>query len=186
MRARPGRSSRETATRLGRIQLRRWRRAWRIAASTGRISPISVSWRERLPKSAEIAAASRSAFFLTASLSLVRSLRRCCSGGAPSRANADRCASKVARMVTPPQLGFQYLAVIVLRQRFEKDVVPRTLESRDSRKAQSVELVHGHFLLGMGHHTGDDFLTPVSVRAADDGHFQNARVPQQNFLDLAG
>src|ERR1700683_3083987 len=90
-----------------------------------------------------------------------------------------------ALIVQFPQLSFQHFAVIVLRQRFEKDVSARTLEPRDGGKAQGVELVRGHFLLGVGHHTGDDFLTPVSMRTADDMHFQHARVTQQNFLDLA-
>src|SRR5580692_3152014 len=61
---------------------------------------------------------------------------------------------------------------------FEKDIVPRAFESRDGGNAQGVELVHRDFLLCVRHYAGDDFLTPVGVRAADDGHFQNARVPQ--------
>ena len=57
MAARAGLSSRPTGTRFGRIQRRRWLRAWRIADSTGKISASSVSWRERWPKSAEITVA---------------------------------------------------------------------------------------------------------------------------------
>ena len=43
------------ATRRGFIQRPRWRRVWRIADSTTKMSARSVSCRDRWPKSAEIA-----------------------------------------------------------------------------------------------------------------------------------
>src|SRR5512140_2590151 len=53
----PGSEWNAVPTRRLFIQRRRWLRAWAIAASTKNVSAMAVSWRERLPKSAEIASA---------------------------------------------------------------------------------------------------------------------------------
>src|ERR1043165_1372953 len=61
------------------------------------------------------------------------------------------------------QLGLQYLAIIVLRQRVDEHVVLRPLEARDLAEAQLVQLAGRH----VADHISDDHLAPFRVRAAD-------------------
>src|SRR5712691_21235 len=78
------------------------------------------------------------------------------------------------------QLRLQDLAVIVLRQRIDEDVVLRPLETRDARETERIEFVGAR----LAHHVGDDDLAPFGVRPADHRHFADFFVREQNFLDL--
>src|SRR5579863_10778869 len=65
------------------------------------------------------------------------------------------------------QLGLQYLAIVVLGQVFEEDVVARPLEPGDGVETERVQLGRGYFLRRARHHAGNDFFPPIGVRAAD-------------------
>src|SRR3954454_8600191 len=61
------------------------------------------------------------------------------------------------------QICFQDLAVIVLRQRVEEDIVLWPLEARNVRQAQRIELARLH----IADHIGDHDLAPFGMRPAD-------------------
>ncbi len=68
----PGWNHRLVGRRSGFIQPRRWRRAWRMPSSDGKISRSCVSWRDRLPKSREMASAHSPAWSFTSDSSRPR------------------------------------------------------------------------------------------------------------------
>src|SRR5512140_387946 len=86
----PGSEWNEVPTRRFLIQRPRWLRAWAIAASTKNVSAMAVSWRERLPKSAEIASA------MASSLSVTRRFIRS-SRSSRTAATGKLCAAKACR-----------------------------------------------------------------------------------------
>src|SRR2546429_30459 len=100
-------------------------------------------------------------------------------GAPPCPRHAD--ASPPALLVHLAQLGFQDLAVIVLRQRVDEDVILRPLEAGDVREAERIERLARR----AAHHIGDDALAPLAVGAADHGCLAHVRVLEQHLLDLA-
>src|SRR5258708_4776997 len=78
------------------------------------------------------------------------------------------------------QLGLQYLAVVVLRQRLDEAVFARALEARNVLETQRVELFafHRRFF----DDKGDHLLTPFLMRAADDRALGHRGMAQQDFL----
>src|SRR4029077_1548162 len=84
-----------------------------------------------------------------------------------------------------PQLGLQYLAVVVLRQGVDEAVVPRPLETCDVLEAERVELGLADGGAGAGDDEGDDLLARIRVRAADDRPLGDRGMAQHHLLDLA-
>src|SRR5688572_20709079 len=64
-------------------------------------------------------------------------------------------------------------------------VVARSLVARDILKAERVEILRADIRIRAWHDERDYFLAPIGMLAADDGAFENLRMRQQNFLDLA-
>src|SRR5947208_5876653 len=85
----------------------------------------------------------------------------------------------------PAQFGFQYLAVIVLRQGLDKAVLARPLEARDMVEAELVERGFRHLSFRLRDNKRDDLLAPIRVRSADDRGFDDIGMAQQDLLDLA-
>jgi hypothetical protein len=87
-----------------------------------------------------------------------------------------------------PQLGLQHLAVVVLRQRCDKNVVLRPLEAGDRCAAQAIEFparsVTSRRNAGPADDEGDHFLAPLGVGRPTTDTSATA-VAQQDFLDLA-
>src|SRR5580704_5110001 len=104
-------------------------------------------------------------------------------GSTPTRISFRAISASMGQYST--QLGLEHLAVIVLGQRIDKAVMPRALEARDVVEAQPVEFFGRDFRRRAGHDKGDDLLAPFGVRAADDRDFDDVRMAQQHFLDLA-
>src|SRR6202030_1560717 len=87
----------------------------------------------------------------------------------------------LAPRVALAQLRFQDLAVIVLRQCIDEDIILRPLEARNARKAKCVKLLR----IRLADDIGDDDLAPFGVRPADHRYFADLIVREQDFLDLA-
>src|ERR1044072_4667508 len=79
------------------------------------------------------------------------------------------------------QIGFQDLAVIVLRQRIDEHVILRPLEARDLRETQLGALGAAR----LADHVGQDDLAPFGVRPADNRPLAHRGVLEQRLLDLA-
>src|SRR6266508_5309327 len=80
-----------------------------------------------------------------------------------------------------PQLGLEDFSVIVLRQAVDEYVVLRTLEPRDMRQAERVELRRAR----LADHVGDHDLAPFAVGPPDHRGLAHLGVLQQHLLDLA-
>src|SRR3974390_455896 len=65
-----------------------------------------------------------------------------------------------------PKLPLQDLAVVVLRQRVDKNIILRPFEACNTRKAQRVKLGS----IGIANHIGHHDLSPFPVRSADYRH----------------
>src|SRR5438045_8225672 len=85
----------------------------------------------------------------------------------------------------PAQFGFQYLAVIVLRQGLYKAVLARPLEARDMIEAELVERGFRHLSFRLRDNKRDDLLSPIRVRPPDDRGLDDIGMAQQHLLDLA-
>src|SRR5581483_7286540 len=78
-----------------------------------------------------------------------------------------RSRDRAAPCIALAQFGLEDLAVIVLRQRVDEDIILRPLEARDGCQAEGVQ-----FGGPCGaDDVGDDQFTPLGVRPADDGDF---------------
>src|SRR3984893_17997830 len=87
----------------------------------------------------------------------------------------------LAPRVAFAQFRFQDLAVIVLRQRVDEDIILRPLEARDAIETKRVEFLG----VRIAHDISDDDLAPFGVRAADHRYFAYFFVREQDFLDFA-
>src|SRR5262249_30870066 len=87
----------------------------------------------------------------------------------------------LAPRVVLAQFGLQDLSVIVLRQRFDEDVILRPLESCDLRQTKLVELGGTR----LADDISDDDFAPFRVRPADHGGFAHLAVGEQHLLDFA-
>src|SRR6202011_3088139 len=104
-------------------------------------------------------------------------------GSTPTRISFRAIFASLAKYST--QLGLEDLAVIVFGQRVDKTVMPRAFEARDGVEAQPIEFFGRDSRGWAGDDKGDDLLAPFGVRAADDRDFDDVRMAQQHFLDLA-
>src|SRR5665213_456578 len=95
----------------------------------------------------------------------------------PSNGTAPRRSRAAALLLHHrAQLGFQHLAVVILRQRVEIDVALRPFEACDRSKAMGVEagIVGGCALLK--HDASDDDLAPIRIGHADRGDLTHAGI----------
>src|SRR5262249_5300176 len=87
----------------------------------------------------------------------------------------------LAARVALTQFGLEDLAVIVLGQRLDEDIILRPLETGDLRKTKLVELGR----IRLPHDIGDDDFAPLRIRPPDHRGFAHLAVGEQHFLDFA-
>src|SRR3954471_556750 len=79
------------------------------------------------------------------------------------------------------QFSLQNLSVIVLRQRFDEDVILRPLEPSNLAKAKRVKFGWAC----IADHVSDNNLAPLGMRPSDHRGFAHTRMLEQHFLHFA-
>src|SRR6202521_5344756 len=92
-----------------------------------------------------------------------------------------RCSSGSGGFVHCAQFGLENLAVAVLWQRIDEDVILWPLEAGDRIEAELVELAGRR----IADHIGNHDLAPFAIRAPDDRDLTHARMLEEHLLDLA-